>query len=597
MSKLNAKWLQFNTSSLVNNGGSLEVNFNDGGQATDEIWSSDQTKSYVDSVAQGLSTKDSCRAATDGALAACTYANGTAGVGATLTADANGALANQDGIALSVSDRLLVKDQAAPLQNGIYVVTDLGNAGSPFILTRSVDSDDNMEGGNYTFIQEGTANSDSGWVLTSDGTITVGTTGIVWAQFSGAGAIVSGTGLTKSGGTIQIGDGTTGDINGINRAAGEISVATGAGLEVSGNQVRVAAAAAGNGLAGGAGSPLSVNVGTGLEINADTVRMAAASGAGLTGGGATVLAVDPAALITGGTAEVDADQLDIDYTPTNYTPTTTPTEVTSVDHLSAHLAGINAALASITGTIDGDTIEIDWNPSNYTPATTPAEVTTIDQLTAHLYGIDQELNTVATAVRTAGNGLVDNGIALDVNVSTGLELSGDAVRMAAASGAGLTGGGATVLAVDPTALITGGTAEVDGDQIDIDFTPSNYTPATTPAEVTSVDHLSAHLYGIDQQLAAATGENAKQEMHVITAGENTAGFFSLSESPINAQSVQVSVVDGVPQCNKQTIGTSGATGDFDVLSTTELHFNNSGAATALSEDISTGDILIINYVY
>ncbi len=597
MSKLNAKWLQFNTASLLNNSGVLEVNFNDSGQASNEVWSSDKTKTYIDSVAQGLSTKNACRVATDAVLAACTYANGTGGVGATLTADANGALANQDGIALSVSDRILVKNQAASLQNGIYVVTSLGGAGSPFILTRADDSDDNMEGGNYTFIQEGTANSDTGWVLTTDGTIVVGTTGIVWSQFSGAGAIVAGTGLTKTGETIQIGDGSTGDVNGINRTAGDISVATGTGLEISANQVRIAASAAGDGLTGGGASALAVNVGTGLELSGDAVRMAAATGNGLTGGGASVLAVDPATLITGGNAEIDGDQIDIDYTPTNYSPSTSPAEVTSVDHLSAHLDGINTALSNITGTIDGDTLTIDWNPTNYTPATTPAEVSSVDHLTAHLYGIDQELNTISTTVRTAGNGLVDNGVALDVNVGTGLELSGDAVRMAAATGNGLTGGGASVLAVDPATLITGGNAEIDGDQIDIDFTPSNYTPATTPAEVTSVDHLTAHLYGIDQQLADATGESAKQEMHVITSGENTSGLFTLSENPVNAQSVQVSVVDGVPQNNKQTLGSSGATADFDVLNTNELHFNNNGAATALSEDIGTGDILIINYVY
>lgn len=57
--------------------------------------------------------------------------------------------------------------------------------------------------------------------------------------------------------------------------------------------------------------------------------------------------------ISGGADEIDGDQLDIDWNPANYTPTTTPTEATSVDHLTAHLAGIDAALASAGVTLQG----------------------------------------------------------------------------------------------------------------------------------------------------------------------------------------------------------------------------------------------------
>ena len=70
-------------------------------------------KAYVDSVAEGLDIKGSCVASTTAALAAVTYNNGTAGVGATLTANANGALAAQDGVTLVAAERLLVKNQAA----------------------------------------------------------------------------------------------------------------------------------------------------------------------------------------------------------------------------------------------------------------------------------------------------------------------------------------------------------------------------------------------------------------------------------------------------------------------------------------------------
>jgi hypothetical protein len=88
-----------------------------------------------------------CHASTTAALPACTYANGASGVGATLTANANGALPAQDGVTLSATNRLLVQNQGAPhhLQNGAYTVTQVGDASNPFILTRATDCDTSAE--------------------------------------------------------------------------------------------------------------------------------------------------------------------------------------------------------------------------------------------------------------------------------------------------------------------------------------------------------------------------------------------------------------------------------------------------------------------
>ena len=90
-------------------------------------------KSYVDGKVSGLDLKDSSHAATTAALAAVTYSNGSSGVGATLTADANGAL-TVDGQTMVAGERLLVKDQSAGAQNGIYSVTATGSAGAVFVL-------------------------------------------------------------------------------------------------------------------------------------------------------------------------------------------------------------------------------------------------------------------------------------------------------------------------------------------------------------------------------------------------------------------------------------------------------------------------------
>lgn len=90
-------------------------------------------------------------------------------------------------------------------------------------------------------------------------------------------------------------------------------------------------------------------------------------------------------------------------------------------------------------------------------------------------------------------------------------------------------------------------------------------------------------------------EEIKTEMHKVTAGEVTAGYFTLSSNPVNAQSVRASVVGGIPQVNKQVVGATGATPDFDILSTNQFNINNNGAATGLSGDIAQDDILIIAY--
>jgi hypothetical protein len=201
-------------------------------------------KSYVDANVEGIDAKQSCRAATTAALAdAYTYDNGSSGEGATLTKTSNGAFPAQDGITLTQGQRVLIKNETggnAPY-NGIYVLTTVGDGSNPWVLTRADDNDVQGEFVSaFTWIEEGTALADSGWLCVTDQTVTVGTTDITWTQFSGAATITAGTGLTKSGNTIHIGNGTTGDINGINRAADDISAAVDdSTIEIASNVLQV----------------------------------------------------------------------------------------------------------------------------------------------------------------------------------------------------------------------------------------------------------------------------------------------------------------------------------------------------------------------
>ena len=170
------------------------------------------TKAYVDSVANGLDVKDSVRVATTAALATSTYDNGAG----TITADANAALVI-DGVTLSTNDRVLVKNQASAVQNGVYKVTNTGSGAAAWVLTRTPDADQASEitGGAFVFVEEGTANADNGYVFTHNGTPTLGTDDITVAQFSGAGQISAGDAITKTGNTLDVAvDDTTIEVSG-----------------------------------------------------------------------------------------------------------------------------------------------------------------------------------------------------------------------------------------------------------------------------------------------------------------------------------------------------------------------------------------------
>jgi hypothetical protein len=163
------------------------------------------TKNYVDAVKTGLDVKDSVIVTTTGNLTG-TYSNGTSGVGATLTNSGTQAALTIDSRVLTVGDRVLVKDQTTGLQNGFYKVTTVGSVSSNWVLTRTVDADEASEitPGAFTFVEEGTVGGNNGYVCTNVGAITVGTTAITFVQFSGAGSVIAGDGLTKSGNTLNV---------------------------------------------------------------------------------------------------------------------------------------------------------------------------------------------------------------------------------------------------------------------------------------------------------------------------------------------------------------------------------------------------------
>lgn len=142
-------------------------------------------KRYVDAAVVGIEWKPSVRAATTTA-------------GTLATSFANGSVI--DGVTLATGNRILIKDQATGSENGIYTVNATG---AP---TRATDADTNAEltASFAVFVEEGTANADSGYTLTNDGTVTIGTTALTFTQFTGLGQITAGNGLTKTANTLDV---------------------------------------------------------------------------------------------------------------------------------------------------------------------------------------------------------------------------------------------------------------------------------------------------------------------------------------------------------------------------------------------------------
>lgn len=164
--------------------GSLDMNSATGstitGLSTPTADSDAANKAYVDSVAQGIDAKASCLAATTANITL----SGTQTI---------------DGVAVTAGQRVLVKNQTSAAQNGIYVAA----AGA---WTRATDADTwNELVSAYTFIEQGTDNGNNGYICTVTAGGTLGTTPVTWVQFSGAGQINAGAGLTKVGNTLDVG--------------------------------------------------------------------------------------------------------------------------------------------------------------------------------------------------------------------------------------------------------------------------------------------------------------------------------------------------------------------------------------------------------
>jgi hypothetical protein len=162
------------------------------------------TKNYVDSLAVGLDVKGSVRLASVANVTGTYTATGGTSARGQITAAPN----TLDGVTLVAGNRILLKDQTTAAQDGIWTVTTVGT-GSTGVWDRAQDwdQDSDVSAGAFMFVEEGTVNGDTGWVLTTNNPIIVGGasgTSLTFAQFSSAGSYTNGNGLSLTGNTFAV---------------------------------------------------------------------------------------------------------------------------------------------------------------------------------------------------------------------------------------------------------------------------------------------------------------------------------------------------------------------------------------------------------
>jgi hypothetical protein len=350
------------------------------------------TKQYVDAVAEGLHIHASCDAATTGTLASLTggtvtYNNGTSGVGATLTLSSP--LTVVDGYTLLNGNRLMVKNEVAQANNGIYTWATGGT-----VLTRATDFDTSAEiaSGDYSFVTNGTLYASTGWVQTQPVT-TVGTDAIIWQQFSGAGTYTAGTGLTLTGTQFSITNttvtaGSYGSASSVPNytvnAQGQLTAAASTAIAINGNQIT-------SGVVG------TANGGTGLSS--------------FTANG-VVYASSTSALATGSALTFDG---------TNFTvgvSATTGDYKTFIQKAGGELLGLNASSGTLTRIAFGNTTATFGSTQIIANAADLAFITnSAEQMRLSSSGLEIKQSQLIGYSSYAGIGT--NGLAVAGNVGVG----------------------------------------------------------------------------------------------------------------------------------------------------------------------------------
>lgn len=281
------------------------------------------TKAYVDATRQGLDPKESVRALE-------TVSNITLSGTQTI-----------DGVALSVDERVALNAQTAPAQNGIWIVKSGSWVRPSDFVTGTVTS------GAYFFVESGTAHANSGWILTTTGTITIGTTALSFTQFNGAADITAGNGLTKSGNTLNV---VTADSTRIVVNPDNIDLATISGL-TPGTYTKITVDAYGRATAGATATTENIT-----EHSSNLYFTNARAQAAMTGAISTVVTSDltaSKALISDGSGKIAVST--VTSTELGYLSGVTGAIQTQLNNITSNYLLVSKYIVREipTGTIDG----------------------------------------------------------------------------------------------------------------------------------------------------------------------------------------------------------------------------------------------------
>lgn len=337
------------------------------------------TTAYVDAAIQGTDFKEATKYATTTALPSLIYANGSSGVGATLTGVGFGAV-SIDGSTPSIGDRLLVKNQATTFQNGIYTVTVVGTVSTVFVLTRSTDFDQgtDIDAGDAVFVTAGTANTSTTWAYNGVSNPTMGTTAITFAQISGPGSITGGNGITVTGLSIAIDTSVTVD---------ETTAQTLSNKTLT--------------------SPIFTSPALGTPASGVATNLTGTA-AGLTAGNVTTNANLTGVITSVGNATSIASQTGtgtkfvVDTSPTLVTPTIGVATATSVNKVTITAPATSATLTLITGSslITAGAFALTLTSTAATNATFPAGTNTLYSTLANSITSAQMLSSVSDETGT-----------------------------------------------------------------------------------------------------------------------------------------------------------------------------------------------------
>jgi hypothetical protein len=349
------------------------------------------TKQYVDTIAAaGIHYHTPARVEAPANLPS-TYDNGTSGVGATLTNSGTQVAIVVDGIALSSSDRVLIYQQTDPAHNGVYTVTTVGSVSTNWVLTRATDADsyapsdpDALGQGDAFFISAGDTGAGETYVMTTVGTITFGTTGIVFTQISATAIYSAGAGLTLTGQEFSLNT----------PVASATALATGRTIGMTGDVVWTSAAFDGSGNVTGTATIQPDSVALGTDTTGNYVADGAVSGTGLSGSSSS----------EGGT----------------FTVTSNATALNTASTIVARDGSGDFAAGTVTAALSG----------NSTTATALATGRTI--------GMTGDV--VWTSASFDGSGNVTGTATIQANsVALGTDTTGNYVAVGAVSGTGLSG--------------------------------------------------------------------------------------------------------------------------------------------------------------